>query len=88
MMLGGMWRGTVTRHVYTYQGGNTMIAKVFQVLIAITATVICYYLIDWVLGILGIHPPERLMVAIFVFIGLVSIYGAITDRWAWWPPKA
>jgi len=66
-----------------------MIGKVIQVLMAIAATVICYYGIIWVLDLLSIHPPERLMMAIFVFLGLAAIYGAYTDRWTWWgPPKA
>ena len=57
-------------------------------LIAIAITVICFYAIDWVLDLLGIHPPQKLMTAIFVLIGLLAIYGAITDKWeSWWPSK-
>ncbi len=62
-----------------------MLNKLIQILIAITITVIAYYGIIWVLDLLSIHPPERLLMAVFVLIGLVSIAAAIVGRFEnWW----
>jgi uncharacterized membrane protein len=65
-----------------------MLVRVLQVLVAITITVICYYAIVWVLGMLGIQVPEKLLTAVMVLIGLLAVLGAITGRYdSWWGPR-
>jgi hypothetical protein len=60
------------------------------ILAAIAAVVILFLATGWILGMLGINPPERLMTAIFVFIGLVATIYALTGGferlWKCGPP--
>jgi len=62
-----------------------MLRMIIRILIAIASCVVGYYLVIWVLGMLGISIPAQLLTACFVLIGLVALYGAISGKWdAWW----
>jgi len=61
--------------------------RIWSVLIAITICVIGYYVVRWVLDLLGLHPPAELITACFVLIALVSIGGAFFGKFDnWWGP--
>ena len=67
-----------------------MLSKCIDVLVAITIVVICYFLIVWVLQLLQVSVPEKLLTAIMVLIALVAVGGAATGRYtfsSWWTPK-
>lgn len=57
-----------------------LIVRILTILLAVAIVVICYYTVVWVLGMLGIHPPQNLMTAIFVAIGLIAAIWALTGR--------
>lgn len=59
--------------------------KILSVLIAITVCVIGFYVVQWVLDLLGLHPPRELITAFFVLIALVTIGGALYGKFDnWW----
>ena len=61
--------------------------KILSVLIAITVCVIGFYIVQWVLQLLGLNPPRELITACFVLIALVSIGGAFFGKFdSWWGP--
>jgi len=65
-----------------------ILTRVLQVLLAIACVVLCYYVIGWVLGMLGIAVPEQILRVIMVIIGLLAVIGAISGRYdTWWGPK-
>ena len=65
-----------------------MFATGWRVLIAIVSVVVLYLVCDWVFKLLGISPPERLMIAVFLLVALCAVYGAITGQFGrWWPPN-
>jgi hypothetical protein len=60
-----------------------LIVRILYILLAIAITVGCYYLIIWVLGLLGIIIPVQILRVIFVIIGLGLAIAALTGRLKW-----
>ena len=64
--------------------------RVLQVLLAIAFVFLCYYVIVWVLNMLGVSVPDQILRIVMVIIGLLAVIGAIAGKYdTWWgPPKA
>ncbi len=66
-----------------------MLRKVLQILLAIAVVVLCYYVIVWVLGLLGVPIPHQILVVIMVILGLMAAIGVLSGRFDsinWWGP--
>ena len=66
-----------------------MILTVLQILLVIAVVVLCYYLVRWVLGLLGVEVPDRILVVIMVILGLMAAIAVLTgqvNRINWWGP--
>ena len=67
-----------------------LFVRVLSILLAIAFVVLIYYVVIWVLGILGISVPERILQVVFLIIGLMAAIGALTGRfdtyWRIGPP--
>lgn len=64
-----------------------MLKRVLQILLLIAIVMLCYYVIIWVLGLLGIGVPHQILVAILVILGLTGAIGIISgraDNINWW----
>jgi putative effector of murein hydrolase LrgA (UPF0299 family) len=64
-----------------------MLSRVLQVLLAIAIVVLCYFVIIWVLGLLGVHIPQQILNIVFVILGLMVALGVVTGRFdnvSWW----
>ena len=56
-----------------------------RILLGIAILVLLYFGTVWVLGLLGITPPDRVLTAIFVVIGLLLFIAALTGKFnPWW----
>ena len=63
--------------------------RVLNVLLAIAFVVLAYYIVIWVLGMLGITVPDQILKVCFVILALMAVLGAFTGRFdTWWGPKA
>ena len=67
-----------------------IVRLVLNLLLAIACVVLCYYLIGWVLGLLGVSIPDQILKIIMVILGILAALGVISGRFdTWWgPPKA
>lgn len=68
----------------------SIVIRVMYVLLAIACVMLCYVLIVWVLGLLGVSVPDQVLRIIMVIIGLLAALGALQGRFDnWWaaPPK-
>ena len=66
-----------------------MILTVLQILLVVAVVVLCYYLVRWVLGLLGVEVPDRILVVIMVILGLMAAIAVLTgqvNRINWWGP--
>ena len=64
-----------------------ILTRVLQILLAIACVVLCYYVIIWVLGMLGIAVPDQILKIVMVIIGILAVLGALTGRYDnWWGP--
>ncbi len=61
-------------------GPKAMLIRIFMILLAVAFVVLAYYIVIWVLGMLGIHVPQNILVAVFVIIGLLLAVWALTGR--------
>jgi len=64
-----------------------MLRRVLQILLAIAIVVLCYFVIIWVLGLLGVHIPQQILNIVFVILGLIVALGVVTGRFdnvSWW----
>jgi hypothetical protein len=64
--------------------------RILQILLAIAFVVLAYYVIIYVLGLLGIRVPEQILTVIFVIMGLMIAIGVFTGRFDninWWGPR-
>lgn len=63
----------------------SLFIRVLYILLAIAFVVLAYYVVIWVLGMLGIHVPDQIMKVVFVILGLLAVIGAMTGRFDnWW----
>ena len=60
-----------------------MIERVIRALIYLCVIAICYYLIIWVLGVLGIHIPAQILTIMMVIFALVAILVIIRLFYPW-----
>ena len=63
--------------------------RILYILLAIAFVVLAYYVVIWVLGLLGIHVPQHILTVCFVIIGLLAAIWALTGRMdvaTWFPP--
>lgn len=64
-----------------------MLIRVLAILLTIAVVVLCYHVIVWVLGLLGIVVPQPILIVIMVIIGLIAAIGVLTGRFDnvnWW----
>ncbi len=54
--------------------------RVLSILLAIAFVVLIYFVVIWVLGLLGIHIPQNILTVIFVIIGLMAAIGALSGQ--------
>jgi hydrogenase-4 membrane subunit HyfE len=61
-------------------GPKALFIRVIMILLAVAVVVLCYYVVIYVLGMLGIHIPGNILTVVFVIIGLLLVLWAITGR--------
>ena len=67
----------------------SLFLRVLYVLLAIAITFLCYYVILWVLGLLGISIPQQILQVVMVIIGILAVIGALRGSFdSFWSPKA
>lgn len=67
----------------------SLFIRVLYVLLAIAFVVLTYYVVIWVLGMLGIAVPAQILKVCFVILGLLAVIGAMTGRFDnFWAPHA
>lgn len=57
-----------------------LLLRVLSILLAIAFVVLIYFVVVWVLGLLGIHVPQNILTVVFVIIGLMAAIGALSGR--------
>lgn len=57
-----------------------LFVRILSILLAIAFVVLTYFVVIWVLGLLGIHVPQNILTIIFVIIGLMAAIAALTGR--------
>ena len=63
----------------------SLFVRVLHVLIAIVFVVLAYYVIVWVLGLIGVNVPDHILRIVMVLLGLLAVVGALTGRFDnWW----
>ena len=67
----------------------SLFVRVLYVLLGIAFVVLAYYVVIWVLAMLGIQVPDNILKVVFVILGLLAVIGALTGRFDnFWVPKA
>ena len=68
----------------------SLFVRVLYVLLGIAFVVLAYYVVIYVLGMLGITVPDNILKVIFVILGLLAVIGGLTGRFDnfWKPPPA
>ena len=63
----------------------SLFLRICSILLYLAFVVLAYYVVVYVLGMLGISVPDQIMKVVFVIIGLMAIIGALSGRWDnWW----
>jgi len=60
------------------------VIQIAYILLGIAILVLLYLGTVWVLGLLGLTVPDRVLTAIFVVIGLLLFIAALSGRFNWW----
>jgi len=66
-----------------------MLRRVLQILLLVAIVMLCYWVIIWVLGLLGVSIPHQVLVCILVILGLtgaIAIISGRADNINWWGP--
>jgi hypothetical protein len=58
----------------------SLFIRVLYVLLAIAFIVLAYYVVIYVLGLLGISVPDQILKVVFVILALLAVIGALTGR--------
>jgi len=67
----------------------SLFLRVLHVLVAIAFVVLCYYVVIYVLGMLGVSVPDQILKIVFVILGLLAVIGALTGQFDnWWKTNA
>lgn len=62
-----------------------LLTRILQILLALAFVVLCYYIVIWVLGLLGIAVPQQILQVVFVIIALLAVLGALRGSFdTWW----
>lgn len=63
----------------------SLFLRVLHVLLAIAFVFLCYYVIVWVLGMIGVSVPDQVLKICMVILGLLAVIGALSGRMDnWW----
>jgi len=63
----------------------SLFIRVLQVLLAVAFVVLAYYVVIYVLGMLGIMVPDQILKVCFVILGLLAVIGALSGKFDnWW----
>ena len=62
----------------------SLFVRVLYVLLAIAFVVLAYYVVIYVLGMLGIAVPDQILKVIFVILALLAVIGALTGKFQTW----
>jgi hypothetical protein len=57
-----------------------MFIRILSILLAIAFVVPAYYVVIYVLGLLGIHIPQNILTVVFVIIALLATIAALSGR--------
>ena len=66
--------------------GNIFV-RILAILLGIAFVVLAYYVVIWVLGMLGVIIPHQILVVVFVIIGLMMAIAILSGRFNnvnWW----
>ena len=58
----------------------SLLVRVLSILLMIAIVVLCYFVVIWVLGMLGIHVPDQILKVCFVILALLAAIYALTGR--------
>lgn len=58
----------------------SLFIRILYILLAIAFVVLAYYVVIWVLQMLGIQVPQHILQVVFVILGLLAVIGAMTGR--------
>jgi len=61
--------------------------RILAILLGIAFVVLAYYVVIWVLGMLGVVVPHQILVVVFVIIGLMMAIAILSGRFNnvnWW----
>lgn len=64
-----------------------MLRRVLQILLLIAIVALCYWVVIWVLGILGVAIPNQIIVCVLVILalmGAIAIISGKADNINWW----
>jgi hypothetical protein len=65
----------------------SLFIRVLYILLALAFVVLTYYVVIWVLAMLGIRVPAHILQVVFVILGLLAVIGAIAGRFDnFWKP--
>ena len=63
----------------------SLFLRVCYVLLALAFVVLAYYVVIWVLGMLGISVPDQILKVCFIILGLLAVIGALSGKLdSWW----
>lgn len=66
----------------------SLFIRVLYVLLGIAFVVLAYYVVIYVLGMLGIAVPDQILKVVFVILGLLAVIGALSGRFdSFWVTK-
>jgi hypothetical protein len=66
--------------------GNVFV-RILAILLGIAFVVLAYYVVIWILGLLGVVIPHQILVVVFVIIGLMMAIAILSGRFNnvnWW----
>lgn len=61
-----------------------MLVKAFQILLAFAVVMLIYYIVPWVLQMIGLSIPEHIWRIILVILCLMAVIGVLTGKYKWW----
>jgi hypothetical protein len=58
----------------------SLFIRVLYVLLAIAFIVLAYYVVIYVLGLLGIAVPDQILKVVFVILAIIAVIGALQGK--------
>jgi len=58
----------------------SLFVRILHILLALAFVVLAYYVVIWVLGMLGIQVPADILKVVFVIMGLLAVIGALSGK--------